>query len=737
MKRRRDEPGTARALLEFIRTAAQKASRAYREGRLKASPTRWLRDLKLHWEELAAARGSGRPPRAQSDAVAEARRVTTDACRAALREFLRSGARLTWPRVDEPRASVILVLHNRAELTLRCLRSLRDAASLEVVIVDNASSDETSALLDRLDGARVERSAENQGFLLAVNRAARLARGRHLVLLNNDAELLPGSLESALRTLEGEGAPDVGAVCGRLILPDGSLQEAGSIIFRDGTCLGYGRGDSPFAPAYAFERDVDFGSGALLATPRALYEELGGFDEQFKPAYYEDADYCVRVWRSGRRVVYDPGAVALHYEFASSSSPAQAVRLQAERRERFARKHADWLAAQPPLDPDDRAAAFRARTHRAPGSRGLSILFVDDRVPHARLGSGHPRAGAIARALAARGHRVTLYPTSVPWGDFAEIYRELPRTVEVMIGPGAAELDGFVAARRGGYDRVLVSRPHNLALVERALARLEPRPRVIYDAEAIFAARDGEAERRAGLAGAPSEGEIAARVAAELALARRADVVLSVCEGERRRFEAAGAARALTLGHAIAPAPGARPFGERAGFLFVGAFHVDTSPNSDSMFWFVGEVWPRLRAILDGARLTIAGARPTRRIANLKDFDIEIIENAAELAPLYDRARVAIAPTRFAAGLPYKVHEAAAHGVPVVATPLLAAQLGWAHDVELVAPPDGGAGGFAEACAALYRDRARWERLRAAALRRVERDCSPDAFAAALDAALE
>ena len=138
-------------------------------------------------------------------------------------------------------------------------------------------------MLGRIAAARIIRNSENHNFLLAVNQAAREARGEYILLLNNDTELISGSLLAALNTIRG--APDIGAVGGRLILLDWRLQEAGSIAWRDGSCLGYGRGDNPFAPMYMFRRDVDYCSAAFLLTARAAWERLGGFDEAFKPAY--------------------------------------------------------------------------------------------------------------------------------------------------------------------------------------------------------------------------------------------------------------------------------------------------------------------------------------------------------------------------------------------------------------------------------------------------------------------
>ncbi len=181
--------------------------------------------------------------------------------------------------------SVILVLWNRAALTLSCLRALCGSTDVpfEIVIVDNASTDETPDLLTKLVGATILRNVENLGFTVAANIGAAAARGEFLLFLNNDADLLPAAIERLVETIRRSGR--IAAVGGKLVFPDGRLQEAGSIIWSDGSCEGYGRGDDPSAPEFNFERDVDFCSAALLLTPRRLFESLGGFDERYRPAY--------------------------------------------------------------------------------------------------------------------------------------------------------------------------------------------------------------------------------------------------------------------------------------------------------------------------------------------------------------------------------------------------------------------------------------------------------------------
>jgi glycosyltransferase involved in cell wall biosynthesis len=183
-------------------------------------------------------------------------------------------------------------------------------------------------------------------------------------------------------------------------------------------------------------------------------------------------------------------------------------------------------------------------------------------------------------------------------------------------------------------------------------------------------------------------------------------------------------------------APTPQGFDERAGLLFVGAFHAKQhSPNSDSVCWFSTEIWPRIRARL-GAPIdfSVAGSHPPPRVRELAAEGVKVLPDVEDLAALYDRARVFVAPTRFAGGIPYKVHHAAAHGLPVVCTSLLANQLGWKHEQELLAADD--AEGFAACCCRLYQDPLLWDRLRRGALARIEAECSARAFDGAVRSAL-
>ena len=332
-------------------------------------------------------------PDVSAPAALDQKALFTGLAQMELQEFLTSGERLSFPRSEAPDVSVVIVLWNQAHLTLRCLRALLTQLdlSIEVVLVDNASTDETGTLLSRIDGAHVVSSTTNDGFLLGCNRGAAVARGRTLLLLNNDAFPRVGALAAALAILDT--VPGVGVVGGRLVLPSGRLQEAGSVIWSDASTLGYGRGLAQDAGEAMFRRDVDYCSGAFLLTPVTLWRQLGGFDEAYAPAYYEEADYCMRVRQAGHRVVYEPAAVVDHYEFGSEIKRGEAVSLMLRNRKRLrARRAAELRQHHLPFAETNMLAA---RERLAPEQRRL--LVIDNEVPLGSLGAGYPRARELLR----------------------------------------------------------------------------------------------------------------------------------------------------------------------------------------------------------------------------------------------------------------------------------------------------------------------------------------------------
>lgn len=427
----------------------------------------------------------GRPPTPTAGTDAQTLQAASDpqaalraACAEELDDFLIGAERLALPTGGRPAVSIVLTLHNQVELAFEGLRALKHALDLpcEVILVDNAGSDRMGRLLERIDGAKILRDGETIHPVRRVNLGVDLAVGRHLLLLNSGARLSPGSIAAAVERLEAEA--DLGAVGGGVTLCDGTLQEAGGVIWRDGGCLGYGRGDDPWAAEFQFRRDVDYCSGGFLMVRRDLFERLDRLDEAYASAGYEDADLCMRMRNAGYRISYDPRVRLARFDSASTShSPA----LQAAH-QKFVERHAEALRrghAEPGTPP------LWARMRG--GDRGR-LLIVDDQIPYPQLGSNYARALDTVRAAHAAGWFVTYFPLSHPDADYAAAYWVLPPDVELAAERGRAGLAAFMRARAGYYDAALVSWPHNMECFRAALAQvpafIEP-SQVVYDAEGV------------------------------------------------------------------------------------------------------------------------------------------------------------------------------------------------------------------------------------------------------------
>lgn len=672
----------------------------------------------------------------------------------------------------KPDLSVIMVVHDQFALTLQALSSLRQnhSGGIELILIDSGSGDETRHIGRYVRGARIVAFGSNIGYLRGCNAALNFVTADAVLYLNNDVELAPFAIAAALRRLASD--PRIGAVGGKVIRTHGRLQEAGSIIWQNGSTQGYMRDASAQAPEANFVRDVDFCSAVFLLVRTGLLRDLDGFDDAFAPAYFEDADLCVRIAGSGYRVVYDPAVVIRHLEYGTAASSLDAQAQMARCHHIFREKHAVWLAGKTP--PADRNLIW-ARSVIAPALpaggtasnvtplnpvlaeersgtlSGQRVLFIEDMPPMRLVGSGYVRSNDLVRIMVELRMRVTIFPVETRSFDLAAMFADIPDEVEILHDRTIADLPEFLAERAGYYDVVWIARTHNLdrtAAMLPALAGADGgMPRLILDTEAVAALREAarlplagaEDGRDTGTADFATEFDLAGAIGRELVNAAQCERVIAVSEGEATLLRAHGLPRVSVIGHMREIHETPRPWKDRAGMLFVGAIHAMDTPNFDSLCWFTDEVLPLVEQELGWeTRLTIVGyTAPSVDLSRFADHArITLRGTLTDLEPVYNQHRIFVAPTRFAAGIPYKVHSAASYGLPVVATEILRRQLQWDSGREILAAGDTDPAGFARHIVELYRSEELWQTVRAGALARLRAENSREAYIAAVRAAL-
>jgi GT2 family glycosyltransferase/SAM-dependent methyltransferase len=641
------------------------------------------------------------------------------------------------PEHEKPQVSLIIPVHTHAALTQACLRSIRTYTAgvrYEVILVDDTADDETQKLLDRVRGARIIRNQSNLGFLRSMNRGASVARGRWLVLFNNDTEVTRGWLTAMLKC--ASSANDVGVVTPKFIYPDGRLNEAGGIVWRDGTAANYGRGDAPDRFQYEYRRETDYGSAAALMVSADLWKEIGGFDELYRPIYYEDTDLCFQARERGLRVLYEPEAVVVHIEGATSGSDpgSGAKRYQEQNRQKFVRKWRRRLEAEHryPSPTNMRAAADR--------HRGQHVLVIDHRVPMWDRDSGSLRMFSIMLALIRLGARVTFMPDNLAQ---VEPYTRTLQRLGIEVLHGHIDVKAEMAKLGPGLSTAIVCRPHTTSRWLDTVREFAPAATIAYDTVDLHWLREARKDASMTLTGAlaGSNGNVdpdsiwpkaKALRELELAMIRATDVTLVVSDGERVQVERdVPGANVLVVPNVHDVEAYVPPCGGRSGILFVGGFeHV---PNVDAAIRLVKEVMPAVWGELGDVQVTIVGPSAPPEVQALASPQVDVVGWVEDLRPLLEHSRLMVAPLRYGAGLKGKVTQCLAVGLPVVTTSIGAEGLvstdGGADDTEpaeqalLIADS---AREMAIATARLYRDEELWRRLSHSGQELIAERCSTE-----------
>ena len=602
---------------------------------------------------------------------------------------------------SKPVVSVIIPIYGKSEYTLQCIASIAlnpPQVAYEVIVVDDCSPDNSVEILKNIGGIRLLVNSENQGFIRSCNVGAQSAAGQFLCFLNNDTEVTRGWLDELFKTFSE--FPGTGLSGSKLIYPDGTLQEAGGIIWQDGTGCNFGRNNDQWRPAYNYAREVDYCSGASIMVPRKLFEELGGFDEHYLPAYCEDSDLALKIRKSGYRVIYQPLSVVIHYEGVTSGTDTtqgtKAYQVENSRKlfERW-NKHLQ-VHQSPGMDIDN--AKDRMAKHR--------VLILDHCTPTPDQDAGSVTVYNLMLLLREMNFQVTFIPES----NFLYVpgYTSALQGagIEVLYAPYCTSVSKHLKVAGNRYDLVFMFRP---TVVERHIKSVRKycvRAKVLFHTVDLHFLR---MSREAELLDSPVKKKTAAEMKQrELAAIRAVDssIVHSTTELELLRLELP--LERIHVFPLIIDIQGTeKGFNDRRDLIFLGGYKH--TPNVDAVKYFVNDVMPFIRQRLPGVCFYAVGSHPPAEIFALQAEDVIVTGFVEDLHPLLDEMRISIAPLRYGAGIKGKIGTAMAAGLPVIATSLAAEGMSLSAGQNILVAD--GAEAFAGAVVQLYGDENLWGKL--------------------------
>jgi O-antigen biosynthesis protein len=620
--------------------------------------------------------------------------------------------RLTIPKFQFPIVSIVINLVSNRQAVYECLESLIAYSNIpyRIVAAYGTHSPETKILLDKIDNISIIDNLDRQDdFSMITDFVHRqIGSEKYILIMSSETVVLSGYLDQMLKLIESDDL--CGAVGCKIISPYGLLLEAGGIEWDDNNRSSYGFNDSPNKPEYSYVRQVDFCSSDCLLIKKELLNAILINPQLINN--FDVRDICKIVRDQGYKVKYQPTASVINSNyrqfdlFQSNSSNLDTLReetpnLNDESNQNMKKSNYDIFISRD-------------------ATKGKRILVLDDYIPAIRYGSGFPRLYEMLSCLAELNYAVTFLPVGNAVKAQPETAKLQQKGIEVFWDI-YANFEKFVQDRCSYYDVVLISRPHVFERIIPIAKRYFPEAAILYDAEALFCARE---ILKAEVNGKELRDEEKSRMLLdEMKLIEKADLVISVSSKIKDIMLKNSAQKNIGVWEHVQDTNETKtPFEHRHNILIFGSFFAGVgSPNEDAALYFAQEVFPLVRTHLS-CKLFIVGTNPTPAINNLAASDIIVTGYVENLQKYSDECRINVIPTRFTAGVPLKLLEAMSYGIPTVVSTLVADQINLIDQEQVLIANN--TKEFAEKVIRLYSDEELWKRIKRNSLAYVENNFS-------------
>ena len=571
---------------------------------------------------------------------------------------------LNFPVCESIIVTIIIPVYNQFKYTYNCLKSIlnnTEHVAYEIIIADDCSTDDTKWIEKLVKGIRILHNKKNLSFLRNCNQASRYAKGKYILFLNNDTQVLLNWLFPLVQLMETK--PDAGMVGSKLLYPDGKIQEAGGIIWKDGTALNFGRYREANEPECNYVREVDYVTGASMMIKRTLWEEIGGFDERYAPAYCEDSDLAFEVRKRGKKVLYQPASEVVHFEGISNGKDTDSG-IKAYHPINIEKFRHKWKET---LEQEDHNKEKNILSVQDRKGRRKTVLFFSTTIPKYDYDAGSKTVFSYLKLFLKKGYIVKFVPSDFTSHEpYTSELRQMG--IEVFTGEYYKKIiNRWILENKGDIDFVLLNYPicafNYIRIFKNTSIRV-----LYYGHDLHFLRIQREYELSGDLAKQELSKEFYEK---EKYVIEHADMVYypSVLEETivKETFKKNNVRAVPAYIYDVSKKVSLYDPETRKGIIFVGGFNH--SPNVDAVLWFVRNVYSVIYEEMD-VPFYIVGSHEPYEIQQIKHPGIihKGFITVDELAELYRNVKLAVIPLRYGAGVKGKVVEAMYHGVPMIST---------------------------------------------------------------------